>query len=52
MQDRCEGGNVGRVDFLTLLAQWGQVGTPCDFDGNGVGINAFLALLANWGPCT
>ena len=44
-------GNVGIVDFLALLAQWGQVGTSCDFDGGGVGIVAFLDLLAHWGAC-
>ena len=44
-------GMVGIVDFLALLAQWGQVGTPCDLDGGGVGIVDFLELLANWGPC-
>ena len=44
------GGNVGIVDFLALLSQWGGPGS-CDFDGGGVGINDFLALLANWGPC-
>ncbi len=44
-------GNVGIVDFLALLAQWGQVGTDCDIDGGGVGITDFLLLLANWGPC-
>jgi len=43
-------GNVGIVDFLALLAQWGGPGS-CDFDGGGVGINDFLDLLANWGPC-
>ncbi len=43
-------GNVGIVDFLGLLAQWGGPGT-CDVDGGGVGITDFLALLANWGPC-
>jgi hypothetical protein len=43
-------GNVGIVDFLALLAQWGSPGS-CDFDGGGVGINDFLDLLANWGPC-
>ncbi len=44
-------GTVGLVDFLGLLAGWGQPG-PCDFDGGGVvGITDFLALLANWGPC-
>ncbi len=44
-------GNVGIVDFLALLAEWGQIGTPCDLDGGGVGITDFLALLDNWGPC-
>lgn len=42
---------VGIEDFLALLAQWSQVGAPCDFDGGGVRINDFLELLANWGPC-
>ena len=42
--------NVGIVDFLALLAQWGGPG-PCDFDGGGVGITDFLKLLGNWGPC-
>ncbi len=44
-------GNVGIVDFLAVLAQWGGPGS-CDFDGGGVGINDFLELLANWGPCS
>ena len=43
-------GNMGIVDFLASLAQWGGPGS-CDFDGGGVGINDFLELLANWGPC-
>ncbi len=43
-------GNVGIVDFLALIAQWGGPGT-CDIDGGGVGITDFLELLANWGPC-
>ncbi len=43
-------GNVGIVDFLGLLADWGNTST-CDFDGGGVGITDFLELLANWGPC-
>ena len=42
--------NVGIVDFLGLLSQWGGPGT-CDFDGGGVGIVDFLEMLANWGPC-
>jgi hypothetical protein len=44
-------GQVSVVDFLALLAEWGQVGTPCDVDGGGVGVTDFLALLANWGAC-
>src|SRR5262249_43006675 len=42
-------GVVGVVDFLALLAQWGQTGTSCDFDNNGVGTVDFLALLQHWG---
>ena len=46
-------GVVGINDFLALLAQWGSIGTSCDFGLGppGVGINEFLDLLANWGPC-
>ncbi|MHC4765445.1 MAG: hypothetical protein ACYTF2_10085 [Planctomycetota bacterium] len=46
-------GSVGVTDFLALLAQWGQIGTSCDFDtgGPGVGVGEFLDLLAYWGPC-
>lgn len=44
-------GNVGVTDFLQLLAEWGLIDTPCDFDGNGVDILDFLELLAHWGPC-
>ncbi len=46
-------GIVGIVDFLAILAQWGQVGTQCDmgFGAPAVGIDEFLGLLANWGPC-
>jgi subtilisin-like proprotein convertase family protein len=44
-------GTVGVVDFLELLAQWGQVGTSCDIDGGGAGITDFLSMLAHWGSC-
>ncbi|MHC4142570.1 MAG: hypothetical protein ACYSUF_12105, partial [Planctomycetota bacterium] len=44
-------GAVNVLDFLTLLAEWGQVGVPCDLDGNGVDISDFLLMIANWGPC-
>ncbi|MEE8459994.1 MAG: hypothetical protein V3S08_08970, partial [Phycisphaerales bacterium] len=45
--------NVGINDFLDLLGQWTQVGTPCDFGEGppGVGVEDFLALLGNWGAC-
>ena len=43
-------GQVGIVDFLVLLADWGTT-SACDFDGGGVGLTDFLALLAAWGPC-
>lgn len=46
-------GLIGIIDFLALLAAWGN--NPCgppDFDGDGnVGITDLLQLLANWGPC-
>jgi hypothetical protein len=57
MEDTCpwdcgdDDGMVGIVDFLAVLAQWGVVGSSCDFDGSGVGIVQFLKLLAHWGPC-
>ena len=46
-------GSVNVTDFLALLAQWGQIGTSCDFDTGapGVGVGEFLDLLAYWGPC-
>ena len=44
-------GQVNILDFLAMLGQWGQVGTPCDYDGGGVSVTDFLELLANWGPC-
>ncbi len=42
---------VGIIDFLELLSQWGPCeGCPADLDGDGiVGILDFLSLLANWG---
>ncbi len=49
-------GVVGILDFLALLAVWGQCPDPCpplcpgDIDGDcNVGISDFLLLLANWG---
>ncbi len=46
-------GIVGIVDFLGLLANWGQCEPGCcladlDIDGD-VGITDFLILLGNWG---
>ncbi|MHC4826100.1 MAG: hypothetical protein ACYTEY_06030, partial [Planctomycetota bacterium] len=44
-------GLVNVPDFLQMLAQWGQAGTSCDYDGGGVSVTDFLELLANWGAC-
>jgi len=46
-------GDIGIVDFLELLAQWGAKGGSCDWGlgGPGVGINEFLVILSAWGPC-
>jgi hypothetical protein len=44
-------GAVNVVDFLAMLAQWGQAGVACDLNGGGVDVTDFLELLANWGPC-
>jgi len=44
-------GNVGILDFLGLLSQWGEHGATCDFDGDAVGITDLLELLASWGRC-
>ncbi len=44
-------GVVTIVDFLVLLAQWGQAAT-CDVDDSGtVDVLDFLEMLANWGLC-
>jgi len=49
-------GVVGIIDFLALLADWGQCDEPCppsclaDLDDDcTVGITDFLLLLGNWG---
>ncbi|MHC4429510.1 MAG: hypothetical protein ACYS0D_13040, partial [Planctomycetota bacterium] len=43
--------DVNSRDFLTLLSQWGVVGSSCDLDGGGVSVTDFLIMLAHWGPC-
>jgi hypothetical protein len=44
-------GMVDVVDFLALLAQWGQSGTSCDVNGGGVDVTDFLEIVGNWGSC-
>jgi hypothetical protein len=44
-------GEVSVLDFLALVAQWGQSGASCDLDGGGVSVTDFLQMLAHWGPC-
>jgi hypothetical protein len=52
----CDGSNDGWVtvnDFFTLIAQWNQVGSSCDFGLGAVGVDVvdFFELIARWGPC-
>jgi hypothetical protein len=52
----CDGSSDGLVDildFLEVLAQWGEIGGTCDMGlgDPGVGINEFLAVLGQWGAC-
>ncbi len=46
-------GRVGTDDLNTLLTQWGQTCTTCDFGAgpDGVGNEDRQALLAHWGRC-
>ena len=58
-------GQVGILDFLTLLADWGDCAEPCnpgcvndpdtcssDVDRDcTVGIGDFLRVLGSWGNC-
>ncbi len=44
-------GVIGIDEFLAVLGSWGDVGAPCDFDGDGVGITDFLKVLGLWGSC-
>jgi hypothetical protein len=47
-------GAVGVVDFLALLARWGDAagGGPCDVDFDGVvGPADFLWQIDDWGAC-
>jgi hypothetical protein len=42
-------GVVNVLDFLALLAHWGELGGPADVNGDGVvNVLDFLLLLANW----
>ena len=46
-------GVVGVIDFLQVLAEWGQLGGPADVNADGVvDILDFLFVLAEWGPCS
>ena len=43
---------VNVVDFLAVLAAWGQSGVPEDINGDGVvNIVDFLLVLGAWWPC-
>jgi autotransporter-associated beta strand protein len=45
-------GFVAADDLASLIAAWGQTGTPADLDGGGVGASDLAALIAAWGPCS
>ncbi len=49
--DLDQNGMVGAGDLAELLASWGLMDVPADFDGGGVGASDLAFLLANWGPC-
>ena len=41
------GGHL--TDLVTLLADWGDAGSPADLNGDGVvGLGDLLILLSNW----
>ncbi len=45
-------GVVDTVDFLEVLAEWGNLGGPADVNSDGVVDTLdFLEVLAAWGPC-
>ena len=45
-------GTVDGSDLATLLASWGQAGSPHDLDGDGVvGGSDLAAIIAAWGEC-
>jgi hypothetical protein len=44
-------GEVTTIDFFQLIAEWGMVGSPCDFDDNGVDVVDFFDLIGHWGTC-
>lgn len=44
-------GQVGVLDLLALIGNWGGSECLCDIDGGGVGVTDLLALLSHWGPC-
>ncbi len=44
-------GEVNVLDFLAILAQWGEVGAACDIDGGGISVTDLLSLLGHWGAC-
>ncbi len=54
--DADEDGQIGIIDFLAVLAEWGTNCStdPCTADGDesgGVGVGDFLKVLAEWGAC-
>lgn len=44
-------GEVGVIDLLDLLGQWGTAGSADLNDDGQVGVIDLLTLLGGWGPC-
>jgi|GEM_PF-2663480 len=44
-------GTVGAGDLAILIGNWGQVGVPGDFDGDGVDAGDLALLIGTWGNC-
>ncbi|HIB00817.1 MAG TPA: hypothetical protein EYO31_02735 [Phycisphaerales bacterium] len=44
--------NVNVSDLLSVIDQWGAVGSPADLNGDGVvNVSDLLMVVGNWGPC-
>lgn len=40
---------VNTDDLIGVITQWGQINTPCDFDGGGVSTDDLIRVVSQWG---